>query len=204
MTVKKPNTAKKTTKTTKKTTKPKAAAKPAPKEVTKMTIMSQEAIEKEFGEFLTEQDNWIAVAMSQGKTDDEIKKTFKVDETKLAKLRSNPNFLKDFRNKIQSTGLANKDERISKVKRMATAVFDDIFRRIEDGELEKQSINTVWQMGQQLLDRLEKLLGETDKKEANINIHIKELIQTRTKTSIEDLNKFNPDDEYPIIDVEVS
>lgn len=194
MTEKQPKTTKKTTKKTKKP----VAKKTAPKEV---VLVEKEWVD-DYGEFLQLIDEKIVEDMARGKTDEEIKKRFGIDNEKLSSLRANPTFVKTLTTKLMSTGVTNKNERIAKLRRITSKIDDEMMQRLEDGKLQNESFQTLFNFWMNAQSKLETLLGEDGKKEQNINIVIHELVKQKSKSKADNFDEYDPTNDFPVVDVE--
>lgn len=200
------NNNKKPTKTKKKVVKSASKSKPVLSTNTKeikavIKLDDQLNLQSGFGDFLLEFDKFIAKAYSDGFTDKEVMDMFKVDAAYISKLKDNPNFVKLHNQNVMSGGIAQKTARVSKYKRALNTLSDEFFKRVEEGELEKHQITTIFRMMNESADKLEKLLGEGQTSEQNINILIQGVIKERTNKDITDFNTYNPNDDFPVIDV---
>jgi hypothetical protein len=189
------NSKKKPTKTTKKTTKP----------VKKETaLVKQETTfipADDFGGFLTEQDELVAHYLSKGYSDKEVREKFGVTAKYLEDLRKNPTFVKFYQTKVMSTGMANKTNRIAAAKRSMEQIADTFFKKVEEGDLDKQNTTTLWRMMNEADVLIGRLMGEDKVSEQNINVLIKTEIAQRTNKVIENFDEYNPSDDFKVIDV---
>lgn len=172
------------------------------KEETKAIIKLDQNVSKGFGDFLLNIDKRVAQSMAEGHTDAELKELFKVDDEYLADMRLNPAFVKLYNQQVLSSGAANKSERVAKAKRAFGLISDKFFdKAINEQELDKQNITTLFRMMNEQGDRLERLLGEGVVSEQNINILIKNVIKDNTHKNIEDFDNYDPKVDFNVIDV---
>ena len=75
---------------------------------------------------LSSTDLLIALAMSEGLTDEELISQFKIDYEQLDFLNSNPNFINEVQRLTLKSGFGDKNKRVQKLARVGSMLFDDL------------------------------------------------------------------------------
>lgn len=75
---------------------------------------------------LSTTDLQIALAMSEGLTDEELRVQFGIDYEQLDFLNSNPNFINEIQRLTLKSGFGDKNKRVQKLARVGSMLFDDL------------------------------------------------------------------------------
>lgn len=154
------------------------------------------------GKVLSEVEKMMIYSLALGETEEDVIKKFNITRKEFLEIKSNPDFVSTLNEKIMSTGVASKMERISKKKRITERLYGRMLELInDDNEMAKLGIEKVARLLQEFEASLEKQLGEDNDKQQNLNILIMEVVKKNTGKEITNMETYTPDMDFPVFEL---